>query len=339
MSWLTRLDEDRAAELVRTVLDALRREYPHRPTGRWRRDSDVRAPRQAHPAFHGAVDWHSAVHGLWALARLARRLPGLDESAHARALLSARLTGRALAVERRLLARDPSFERPYGWAWLLQLATELETWEEADPDWPAALAPVTDLVAGRAREWLAGAGPYPDRCGAHANSAFAVLLWLRHARRTGRDDLEQRCVAAARSWFRDDRRAPAAYEPSAGDFLSPILTEAHLMSAVAGGAPFAEWYERFLPDTGQVVPVSLREPPLRGDPADPVAVHRHGLTLSRAWSWRAIGAALPARDPQRAAALDAADAHLAHGAGAVPTGELAGDHWLVSFLLLAVDGL
>lgn len=299
----------------------------------------MRAPRQAHPAFHGAVDWHSAVHGLWALARLARRFPGLGESDHARALLSTRLTGRALAAERRVLERDPFFERPFGWAWLLQLATELEDWEGADPEWSTALAPVTELVAGRAREWLATAGPYPDRCGTHANSAFAVLLWLRHARRTGRDELAGRCVAAARSWYRDDRDAPAAYEPSAGDFLSPALTEAHLMSAVLGEAPFAEWYERFLPGTERVVPVSLREPPLPGDPADPVAVHRHGLTLSRAWSWRAVGGALPARDPRRAAALDAADAHLARGTVMVPTGELAGDHWLVSFLLLAVDGL
>lgn len=330
------LEPDRAAELARTVMDALGREYPHRPTGRWRSDEDLVPPRRAHPAFHGAWDWHSAVHGLWALARLLRRVPDLAGAAGARELLAERLTPAAVAAERRVLERDPTFERPYGWAWLLQLATELEAGDEVSG--AGALAPLTELVAARAEDWLR-ARVHPERCGADGNSAFAALLALNHGRATGRDRLARRAESATRSWYGADTDAPVDYEPSAGDFLSPCLTEAHLMSVVLDPPTFAEWWEGFLPGTAQVVPRSLREPPALGDPADPTVVHRHGLALSRAWSWRAVGCGLPPRDLRRTAALDAADAHLATALERVPTGEAAGDHWLPSFALLATGGL
>ena len=35
-------------------------------------DQDARPPRKLTPAFYGCFDWHSAVHGHWLLARLAR---------------------------------------------------------------------------------------------------------------------------------------------------------------------------------------------------------------------------------------------------------------------------
>ena len=47
------------------------------------------------------------------------------------------------------------FERPYGLAWLLQLAAELREWDDPDARrWRNALAPVETLAAERIREWL-----------------------------------------------------------------------------------------------------------------------------------------------------------------------------------------
>src|ERR1700694_3172508 len=73
-----------------------------------------------HAIFHGCIDWHSAVHGHWALLTVAR-LSG-DEAL--RSFVIERLA--AIEAERRLIAADPAFEMPYGRAWFLRLAAEAE---------------------------------------------------------------------------------------------------------------------------------------------------------------------------------------------------------------------
>ena len=86
-----------------------------------------------HHLFHGCVDWHSAVHGHWALLFGARggakalepRLGG-----ELGATVAARLTRAALDRELAFLkagdAKGRGFEMPYGRAWFLQLARDGE---------------------------------------------------------------------------------------------------------------------------------------------------------------------------------------------------------------------
>ena len=57
--------------------------------------------------------------------------------------------------------------------------------------------------------------------------------------------------------------------------------------------------------------------------------------MSRAWCWRSIAGALPAADPRRAIALDAAEAHVGASLPHV-AGDYMGEHWLATFGLLAV---
>lgn len=295
---------------------------------------DVGDHRERHPAFYGAFDWHSAVHAHWCLARLRRVAPAA--AGDAEAVLAAHLTPAALATEQEVLEDDPVFERPYGWAWLLALATECARHEDAP--WAEALEPLRALVAGRIPGWL-GAEPRPERSGTHGNSAFALLLVLDHARARGDGRLEEEVVGAARRWYLHDRDAPARLEPSAHDFLSPTLTEAHLMGAVLPTGAFEEWYEAWLPGSAEVIPPAIREPVPAPHPEDPQRAHLAGLALSRGWSWRAIARALPARDERRTAALDAADTHLAAGLEHLEADAYASSHWLHSFALLAIDGL
>ena len=80
-----------------------------------------------HAVFHGCYDWHSAVHGHWALLRL-DRVRGKHEAA-AR-YVAGRLSGEPLEAERTLLKTKPAFEMPYGRAWFLRLAIEFEQWAE-----------------------------------------------------------------------------------------------------------------------------------------------------------------------------------------------------------------
>ena len=105
-----------------------------------------------HPAFYGSYDWHSSVHGHWMLVRLLRLFPDLNEAREARTVLGAHLTAENLSAEADYFARKESkpFERPYGWAWLLKLAQEVNGWNDIDAKaWANNLRPLADVIVAR----------------------------------------------------------------------------------------------------------------------------------------------------------------------------------------------
>ncbi|MGH3388409.1 MAG: DUF2891 family protein, partial [Actinomadura sp.] len=113
-----------APRLARLAVENVTREFPNAPAHLITGPDDVAVPRTYHPAFYGSYDWHSAVHMHWLLVRLLRRhRPVIDEAA-VRAVLDRHLTPEHGAAEAAYLRADPTFERPYGWAWLLALAAE-----------------------------------------------------------------------------------------------------------------------------------------------------------------------------------------------------------------------
>ena len=162
----------------------MQREYPNKLDHVLNDADDVRSPRELHPIFYGSFDWHSNVHGYWLLATLRRRVPTL---AGARANSRNCSTRNSLPTTSRpklAYLAQPSrgtFERPYGWAWLLMLAAELARHDDADGRrWSAALVPLARAFADRFTAFLPKA-TYPIRVGTHFNSAFAVALALEYA--------------------------------------------------------------------------------------------------------------------------------------------------------------
>jgi hypothetical protein len=105
--------------------EAIHREFPAVLILSLRGPDDLALPRQVTPAFWGSYDWHSAVHGHWTLVRALRREPEAAWADEVRAALSLTLTRDTLAAEHAFVAARPGFERPYGLAWLLQLAAEV----------------------------------------------------------------------------------------------------------------------------------------------------------------------------------------------------------------------
>lgn len=326
----------RASAYARLALANVDREYPAKLDHVLGGDGDVRAPRALHPAFHGSFDWHSCVHAHWLLARLRRLVPDLPQRAAIDALFDRRLAPDAIAGECAYLARPEArtFERTYGWAWLLALAHELGRAPDA-ARWSAALAPLAQAFVLRYVDYLPRQ-PLPIRHGMHANSAFGLVFALDYARFARERALEAACVAAARRWFAADRAAPAAWEPSGTDFLSPALTEAVLLRRVLSAEAFAGWLGAFLPGLAAREPASLFVPVAAGDRSDPQLAHLDGLNLSRAWCLRELAGALPADDPRRAVLREAAATHAAAGLPALDAGEYAGTHWLATFALLAL---
>ncbi|OGD26617.1 MAG: hypothetical protein A2Y56_09715 [Candidatus Aminicenantes bacterium RBG_13_63_10] len=328
-----RLDEETAGRFAELALKCVHQEYPNKIAHVLLGDGDVLPPRKLTPAFYGCFDWHSAVHGHWLLARLARLFPGAPFAAEARAALDRSLTPEHIAVEAGYLAiKDrASFERPYGLAWLLQLAAELREWDDSRAAaWSRTLAPLEEAAAARLKSWLPKLS-FPVRSGEHSQTAFALGLVLDWARTSGDVETARLVEERIRTYYLGDRNGPLSYEPSGEDFLSPCLAEADAVRRVLPAAEFAGWLEGFLPRIPRDGRSGWLAPAVVTDPADGKLVHLDGLNLSRAWMLEGVAPGLLADDPRRPALLSAAAAHAESGLRAVSGEHYEGGHWLASF--------
>ncbi|MFC5058901.1 DUF2891 domain-containing protein [Saccharothrix xinjiangensis] len=324
----TRLDDRTAARLLSVAVENLLRDHPAHWTHVIADDAELVPQRQLHPIFAGSFDWHSCVHQTWLAVRLLRLRPGLPGADEARRVLDSLITAEHARVEAAFFD-GPSggfWERPYGWAWLLVLDAELRTWGSP---WAEELRPLSEVLRDRYLAKVVGSR-LPVRTGTHGNTAFSTGLVLDAARAAGDEELAAACAAAALRWHREDA-GYGGFEPSAGDFLSPGLTEADLMRRVLSPADFADWFEAFLPDLEEARWKSLREPVPVDEPGDPYGSHLVGLALSRARQWRQIAAALPPLHRYTALAGDAAESHRELGLHHVFGHGYYAEHWLGTF--------
>ncbi len=317
------LDEAAAARLARVISDNLGRDYPYKPGHVLGGDHDARPPRELTPIFCGCFDWHSAVHSHWAAARLVRAVPTTPWAQTLADTIDARLTASNVGAEQRFLSAPErrGFEVPYGMAWLLTLARELERHDR----WRGRLASLESLAAQRMDDWLARL-PGPIRSGEHSQSALAMTLWRDWADDAGDADARARIDHRARDFYLADRDAPLAYEPSAYDFLSPSLAEADLMMRVLSPAELAPWIDGFL--TGPLPP-----PPVLTAPDDGKLAHAAGLAFSRAWMLRRIARALGPAHPRYAELVDSEQAHARNAPPTEQTSGYAVAHWVGTFEL------
>jgi len=315
-----------ASRYAGLVLACARREYPNKLDHVMAGAFDVRSPRELHPAFYGCFDWHSAVHGHWLLARLLRAFPALPEATEIRTLLDEHLAPERVRGETAYFTRPgrQSFERTYGWGWLLKLDAELAT---GGTRWHAHLQPLREAVVAAFEHFLPRQ-PTPIRTGVHPNTAFSLSLALDQARVSGNLRLEALLVERARTYYLRDRNAPLAWEPGGEDFLSPCLEEASLMAKVLPAPDFRPWLEAFLPDLSSLGALTPAQVP---DRTDPKLVHLDGLNLSRARNLRELAATLDPGEPRQKALADAARRHAQAALPHVLSGQYEGEHWLATF--------
>lgn len=327
------LNEEVAGRLANLALKCVHLEYPNKIAHVLNSDKDVRPPRKLTPAFYGCYDWHSAVHGHWLLARLARTFPDAPFAARAREALARSLTPANIAEEVRYLKGEgrASFERPYGLAWLLQLGAELHEWNDpVAKQWSRALEPLERAGVERLRTWLPKLS-YPVRSGEHSQSAFGLGLMLDWARSRGDAEFEKLVGSKIERFYLRDRGCPIDYEPSGEDFLSPCLAEADAVRRILSPQRLAAWLGGFLPTLPLDGNTVWLQPAVVTDPADGKLAHLDGLNLSRAWMMDGIASSLPQGDPRIDAIRATTLAHTVSGLAAVTGEHYEGGHWLASF--------
>lgn len=329
-----------AAVYAPAIVRAIQQEYPNQMQHVITGPEDRPTPRELHPAFYGCFDWHSSVHMHWALVRLLRLAPETFNQAAAIAVLDSHLTAAALKQETRYLLARRSFERPYGWGWVLTLAYELTLWEdERARRWLRALHPLADAITELFLEWMPKV-LYPVRAGMHGNSAFGLArsaAWARYREGQGDDRLSTAITQTAIRWYGNDQDYPAQYEPGGTDFLSPALTEVELMELLLEREAFLPWLDRFLPGLPEGKPASLFEPVPVSDPTDGQIAHLHGLNLHRAYVWNHLSEVLPSGDPRQALMRAAADVHARASLDAVVGSDYMVEHWLASYAILCLS--
>ena len=327
------LTPKRASAFAALALKGIQKEFPNKTGHVWNGAADAKTPRELHPAFYGCFDWHSSVHGHWMLVRILRQFPDLPENKKMRAVLAEHLTAKNLQAEADYFGRKyaKSFERTYGWAWLLKLAEELHGWDDPDAKkWSKNLQPLADVIVARYLAFLPKQ-TYPIRTGVHPNTAFGLSFALDYGRAVGNKALCELIEERSRTYYGKDVDAPARWEPDGADFFSPSLLEADLMRRVLSPAEFRTWFHRYLPGIAKGEPKNLLMPAVVSDRTDPLLAHLDGLNLSRPWCMRNIASALPKDDPARKVLAESAARHAKEALSHVATGDYAGEHWLASF--------
>jgi len=321
------LDASAASHFARLALQCAEKEYPNKLDHVMNGPHEVQSPRALHPAFYGCYDWHSTVHGHWMLVRLLRRFPQLPEAPEIRRLLDEHLSEQPVAVEVAYFGQPnrKSFERTYGWAWLLKLQAELRSWDSPEARrWAQALQPLADTVTRSLSDFLPRQ-TYPIRTGVHPNTAFGLTLALDYAQAVPDEKLGALIAERARTYFAKDTEAPLKWEPGGEDFLSPALEEAALMARILSPSAFRSWMKAFLPA------VKLT-PAIVSDRTDPKIVHLDGLNLSRARCLYALSTAL-----RRPVLAQLGDTHAQASLPFIASGSYEGEHWLGTFAVQMLD--
>lgn len=330
---ITKAGADHFAKLA---LKCIHQEYPNKMGHTMANAQELKTPKQWHPAFYGCYDWHSAVHGHWMLIRLMKMFPDLSQTQNIRAAIRQNITQKNILQETAYFERKfgKSFERTYGWAWLLKLAEELYTWDDQEAKkWYSYLQPLIKVLVKRYQDFLPKQ-TYPIRTGLHPNTAFGLSFALDFAQTTQNHSLEKLLSERSKTYYSQDVNCPAQWEPGGNDFFSPCLLEAELMHKVLPSGTYAQWLEKFL---GKQLSASYQTPAKVSDRSDPQLVHLDGLNLSRAWCLDAIAQSLPNNHTMRKKLSNMAQKHLKATLPHIASGDYAGEHWLASFAVYALS--
>jgi hypothetical protein len=301
-------------EIARQLVEPIRQSVARKDTG--------------HAAFHGCIDWHSAVHGVWALTAYVR----MTGDTVCAGLLEETLRPEKLAAERALLAARPDFEMPYGRAWFLRLAREHGLYMRDATGDRAAPALLLSVAAEVLASMLAyyGAQRRPDpRRGSYASDSWALINMLDYAVWSGDAAAEAAIRFLVEAHFLD-HRGGCDWASENGHFMAVATNWAWLVSKVLPRGDFDRWRRELFASAG------LPQPVVR-----PINWHHHGLNFSRAWGLWALHAAIASEEAKGPYPKSyAAHFRATYDTPSLWRGSYEGvGHWVPQFGMLALQPL
>lgn len=308
-------------------------EFPNKTSQSLRDSSDLGTPSQLHPAFFGCFDWHSSVHGHWSIAAVLNQFPNIENKDTLIQILKNSITKEKIEGEVAYFSRpnEYSYERTYGWAWLLKLSEALHASENQElQELHSKLEPLTQVIVQRYVDYLPKL-QYPTRVGTHTNTAFGLSLAYDYATSLEDSELKTMIEKTAERFYLNDADCPISWEPGGSDFLSPCLEEADLMRKVLPKEEFSKWFAAFLPAMKN--PNYNLAPGIVSDRSDGHLVHLDGLNYSRAWCLYGLNKTLGSNYNHLTAI---ANNHISGALENLQGDTYEGSHWLGTFALYAL---
>ncbi len=326
-------------KIAEQTLPLLSQEYPTIVVRHLEDNQPILGNKAQHPLFYGCYDWHSAVHSHWQLLTIWKMLNTHEKETVVSPKIIQRLSesfenNDGIMTEAIYLQANPSFERPYGLAWLLYLCRELRQHPVAPfTHWADNLRPLESVAADNFLNWLPKLS-FPIRGGLHNQTAFSLSLiwdWAITVQHTEMLDLIRQKAFA---WHANEKDAPVMIEPSSADFLSPTLCTIELMKRVLEPRPFLNWLDAYLPPLDSSEAMRWLTPVEVIDEKDGRLAHFAGLNLSRAAMLLNLYHRLPTHDKRRKIIAEAVTKHLSESERFILSKEYMLTHWVPTFAIL-----
>ena len=218
----------------------------------------------SHAAFHGCIDWHSAVHGTWALTAYSWAFN--DDRYHP--IINTILTPELMRATQKELVENPHFEMPYGRAWFLRLAIDYRRlYPEAD-----LLNELASHVAQSLIDHYTKTPPNPLSI-AYDNASWALINLYDYGLSRGDKRILDFVASKVKAHYLTRTPCPLqSVEVDNGEFMAVCTNWAWLVQRVLPPDEFLRWLHHFLPTTLALDPIE-----------NPSGAHQAGLNFSRGW--------------------------------------------------------
>lgn len=222
-----------------------------------------------HPAFCGCIDWHSCVHGHYALCTLSRLTGESGWSDLADSLLSPEKLEQELVCIRN---GELNEELPYGYAWFLKLAQDRQRFFQKDD-----LQPIAGELARRLAQWLFSLSGDDIvtrvRNRAYGNVSWAVLnLWEWAQWNQEPELIDALSVFTREQLLPLDRVLPPSRDHLTDEFFPAALQRTRAILAILPRHESNAWLSAYLAEDLRLEPV-----------LHPAFPHSAGLNFSRCW--------------------------------------------------------
>jgi len=224
-----------------------------------------------HPTFCGCIDWHSSVHGAYALLTAAR-LTGQSRWAE---VVDAALTPECLDAELTSFRQGRlDHELPYGYAWFLKLAKEREQqWGKSD------LLPLAMEISSRLEQWIISLSDesviHHAQRREYGNLSWALLNLWEWSQWKGNGELREKLLKFVRTRIVPlDQSLSPSYDDATDEFFSASLQRMRAILSILS------------PEESQPCLTSFIQNQLSHDPMNMASTpHSAGLNFSRAWEF------------------------------------------------------